>query len=221
MHTRPRIPAEPRSDVRKKSALRALRRTGQVPASLFGHGDPQLIQVPARALQDFLRYHPASGIVDLALDNAATPAVIREIDRHPVTGEVIHLGLQRVDLGETIKASLPLAFTGEETLTGEGLVLERQLEKIEVHARADALPESLAVDVSHTNAGHSIRIGDLHLPAGVETSMSPDLPVATISTPSLPADVAAALDAEEIAHAELVASHGTADEEEELTEAAA
>jgi large subunit ribosomal protein L25 len=199
-----------------------MRASGQVPAVLFGHGDAQLIQVPQRALNDFLRHHAASGIVDVSLQSGATPALIREIDRDPVNGQVIHLGLQRVDMQETLKASVPIVFTGEDALTAEGLVFQRQLEKIEVHARADDLPESITVDVSQMTAGHSIRLADLSLPAGVETSLSPDQPLASVTMPSIPADVAAALDAEEIAHAELVASHGTADaDEEETTEEAA
>ena len=217
-HTRPRIPAEPRSDIRKKSTLRAMRASGQVPAVLFGHGDAQLIAVSQRALNDFLHHHAASGIVDITLQGGPTPALIREIDRDPVNGQVIHLGFQRVDMQETIKASVPIMFTGEDALTAEGLVFQRQVEKLEVHARAADLPESIIFDVSGMTVGHSIHLSDLSLPKGVETSMNPDQPLASVTMPSVSADVAAALDAEDAAHAELVASHGNADEEEEAAE---
>ncbi|MGV3721266.1 MAG: 50S ribosomal protein L25 [Actinomycetota bacterium] len=221
-NTRPRISAELRTGARKKSELKRLRSAGQIPGVIFGHGDPEPIKAPARAISEFLRHHAAGGMVDLVLGGAApTPALLRHLDRDPITGRVTHLELQRVNLSETIKATVPLTFTGEETLIKNELVLQRQTSEIEVHARADALPDEIVIDVSEQEAGTSIRIADLKLPQGVEATADPDLPVATISTPSLPADVAAALDAEEVAHAELVASHADHAEEAEEEEAVA
>jgi len=217
--TRPRIPAEPRSQTARKSELKSIRTSGHVPAVLYGHGDPQMIKVPARALQEFLRHHTTSGMAELALENQATPVLLRAIERNPVSGEIIHLDFQRVDLAEAIKATVPIAFHGAETLTRNGLVLQPQMTEIEVHSRADALPEVLIVDVSHARAGHPLHVSDLQLPAGVTTTLDATVPIAAVTAPSVPADVAAALDAEEFAHAELAASHGTAvDEEAEETE---
>lgn len=222
--TRPRIPAEPRVRVRKKSDLKFLRRSGEIPATLFGHGEPQHIKVNARAMDDFLRRHAASGIVDVELESRPTPALLREIDRDPISDKIIHLGFQRVDLRETIKATVPVTFSGEDELIGNDLVLQRQIENVQVVARAEALPEMITVDVSRAEAGHSIRIGDLEFPDGVEATMDPELPIASITHPSVPAEVEAALDAEELAHAELVASHAaeaTEAEEETAEEAEA
>lgn len=212
--TRPRIPAEPRPQSARKSELKSIRSSGQVPAVLYGHGEPQMIKVPARALGEFLRHHTTSGMVELALEDRATPVLLREIERNPVSGEIIHLDFQRVDLAETIKATVPIAFHGAETLTQNGLVLQPQMTEIEVHSRADALPEVLIVDVSHARAGHPLHVSDLQFPAGVTTTLDAAVTIAAVTAPSIPADVAAALDAEEVAHAELVASHGTAGDEE-------
>jgi large subunit ribosomal protein L25 len=164
-------------------------------------------------------------VAELALDNQATPVLLRAIDRNPVSGEIIHLDFQRVDLAESIKATVPIAFHGADALMREGLILQPQMTEIEVHSRADALPEVIVVDVSHARAGHPLHVSDLQLPAGVTVTADATTTIAAVSTPSIPADVAAALDAEEVAHAELVASHGTADEadadEAENLEAAA
>jgi large subunit ribosomal protein L25 len=207
-NTRPRIPAELRTGPRKKSELKRLRSLGQIPGVIFGHGEPEPIKVQARAMTEFLRHHGAGGMVDLALgDAAAAPALLRGLDRDPLTGRVSHLEFQRVNLSETIKAMVPLTFIGEETLISNDLVLQRQSSEIEVHVRADALPDEIVIDVSTAEAGTTIRIADLKLPAGVEATSDGELPVATISNPSVPADVEAALEAEEAASAELVASH--------------
>ncbi|HEU4753346.1 MAG TPA: 50S ribosomal protein L25 [Armatimonadota bacterium] len=216
--SRPRITAEPRPPARRKSDVRQVRRSGMVPGSLFGHGEPETIQVSARALRDYLRHHAAGALLDLEINGRVAPALLRELERHPVTGEPIALGLQRVDLREKIHATVPIEFVGEEEVIKNGLVLQRQVTELDVQGQADRLPEAITVDVTSAAAGDVVRVGDLTLPDGVEATKDADLPVATISAPKVDADTAAALDAEEAAHAAQQAAHAA--EAEEETEAA-
>src|SRR5687768_16520540 len=106
-HKRARLAAEPRSGVHKKSALRLLRRSGNIPALIYGHGDPVPVQLSARELTHHLRYHAPGVLVDLDLGDQSTTALIRELDRDPVTGQIVHLGFQRIDLKERIRANVP------------------------------------------------------------------------------------------------------------------
>lgn len=199
--TRPRLRAEPRSGVHKKSALRDLRRSGQVPGLIYGHGDPQAIQVSARALSDHLRHHAPAALMDLDLEGKTTTTLIRELDRDPITGTVIHLGFQRINLSENIRSTIPLVFHGEEALIGNGLVFERQLTDLEVHGRADQLPESFVVDVGEAEAGHMFRVADLEVPSGIEVTRDPETVIARVTEPRVAPEVEAALEAEEAAHA--------------------
>ena len=215
---RARLTAEPRQKDGRRSELRALRSAGLVPASLFGHGEPQLIRIPGRALSDYLRHHPPGGLMDLELEGKTTTAVIRELDRHPITGHILNVGFQRVNLRETIKAAIPVQFVGEEDLIKEGLVLERQLSEIELQGRADLLPETLTVDVSRCTAGDTVRLSDMALPQGLHATKDADSVVASIKAPTVSADVEAALEAEEAAHAALHAEHEAAAAEAEAAE---
>jgi large subunit ribosomal protein L25 len=221
-HARPRLPAEPRPATERKSDVRQLRRQGLVPGSLFGHGEPELIQVSGRTLRDFLRRNAAGALLDIELGGKPMPALLREVERHPVTGEVVTIGLQRVDMREKIHALVPITFLGEESLIADGLILQTSISELDVHGRADQLPEGITVDLTGAQAGHVVRIGDLTLPQGIEATKDADLPVASVTAPKVDAEVAAALDAEEAAHDALVASHAEgAEAEEEETEAAA
>src|SRR5579872_2733480 len=101
--TRPTLTAEPRTGVGRKSELRALRHAGRVPGSIFGHGEPRNITVSARDVRNYLHHHAAGGILSVRVEEETTPALIREMDRDPLSGDVIHLGFQRVDLAETIR----------------------------------------------------------------------------------------------------------------------
>lgn len=217
--SRPQLAAEPRV-LGRKSETRQLRRSGQIPALVYGHGDPRTIKLNARTVAEYLRQHAAGGILELQLLGDTNPVLIREIDRDPLSGHIIHLGFQRVDLRERLKASIPLEFTGEDSLVVDHLVLQRQMSEIEVHGRADLLPESIHVDVTGLPAGTTVRISDLNLPPGIEVTKDASLPVASITIPSVPADVEAALDAEEAVRAAIVAAHGTELEDEEEMEGA-
>lgn len=221
--SRPQLVVEPRVRVRKKSEIRHLRRMGQIPALVYGHGDPEAIKVSARSVSEYLRHHTSGGILDLSLTDQMTPVLIREIDRDPVSGQIIHLGFQRVDMQERLKTTIPLEFIGEESLIQDQLVLQRQMSELEVHARADQLPEAIVVDVSGVAAGHSLRIEDLQLPEGIEPTKDPSQLVVSVTHPSVPSDVGAALEAEEAARVALVEAHAgeAAEEEEEVGEAAA
>lgn len=214
--TRPRISAATRDVAHRKSAIRALRSGGMVPGSIFGHGDPQNIQVSARALQEFLTEHASGALMDLELGGKSATAVIRTLERDPVTGRVIHIGLQRVDLGETIHAAVPVHYVGEELLIKEQYVLERQIDEVDVNGRADQIPEALTVDVRRKRPGDLIHISDLQMPSGITPTRTPDTIVARVTSPKVAPDVEAALEAEEAAHQALVASHG-AEEAEETT----
>jgi large subunit ribosomal protein L25 len=187
--SRPTLPAQRRARGARKSEVRALRRGGLVPGSLFGHGEPVTVQVPARALEEYLRHHAPGGILNVELDGKKAPALLRELDRDPLTGRVLTVGFQRVGLDERIRAAVPIVVTGEEALTKEGLVLQRQLEEIEVMARVDRLPEGIAVDVTGFQAGDAVRLGDLTFPAGVEPTMKDaELPVLIVTAPTLRAE---------------------------------
>ena len=218
--TRPRISIQNRDAAHRKSALRDLRHRGLIPGSLFGHGDPQSIQVSARAVHDFLKDHTPGALMDLDLGGKDTTAVIRSLDRDPVTGQVIHLGLQRVNLSETIHSAVPVVFQGEEELIADKLVLERQMTEVDVQGRADKIPEAITVDLAGAQPGMLIHVSDLKLPNGITATKAGDTIVARVTRPTVSADVSAALDAEDAAHEALVASHGTEEAEEEAGETA-
>jgi large subunit ribosomal protein L25 len=208
-HARPTLTAEPRERSRRKSEVKNLRLNGQIPGSVFGHGEPENVKLSTKEVHEFLRHHHIGGILDLVLKGKPVPVLLREIDRHPLTGHVITVGLQRVNMQETLRTTVSIEFLGEDELIAEGLVFQRQMDALEVHGRADALPESIVVHLESFKAGDSIRVADLKLPEGVETTRDPELAVAIISLPSVPADVEAALDAEEAEHEAEKEAHAT------------
>src|SRR5688572_8545857 len=174
-----KLAAEPRS-LGGKSALRGLRRDGKVPGVMYGREtESTAIALDSKTFDQFVKRHGATGIVELEIGVDRGAAMIKEVQRHPVTGRVLHLDFQRISMQDRITSAVPVILVGDTTaVTAEGGMIEQQLSELTVTCQADHLPEQIQVDVSGLTLGHSITVADLNLPEGVETAQAPDAVVA-------------------------------------------
>jgi large subunit ribosomal protein L25 len=150
-----------------KGIARRLRQAGSVPAVYYGRGEsPVALAVHAKELESIL--HGAAGsnvIVDLKVEGAdATDrkALVREIQRHPVKGNIIHVDFQHISLSEMITVEVPVVLVGVPTgVKDGGGILEHHLREVEVECLPTDIPDKLTVDVSHLNIGDSVHVSDL------------------------------------------------------------
>ncbi len=177
------------------TASAALRRTGKVPASLFGHGSaPTAVALDAKAFDALLHAGGKNQLLDITLDGG-TPdtALVREVQRDPITRRVVHADLQRVSATEEIDASLPLVAVGvAEGVKNGGGVMDIVFHAVHVSGRANALPEALEADVSALGIGDHFTAGDLKLPAGLKLEMDPTTVLISIEASKTAAEAAEA-----------------------------
>lgn len=176
--------AELRSVIGKK--VRHLRRTGVVPANVFGHGASRAIQAPERAFEQLLALGGRTGLVSIALGVDATEtALLKHVQRDPRSGRIIHADFQAVSLNETVTSTVPLRFVGESPIVVHALgVLTHPLSQLSIEALASNLPEVIEVDVSNLLELHdAIHVGDLTPPPGVRL-LDPQEEVVAIVLPS-------------------------------------
>ncbi|HEY9199243.1 MAG TPA: 50S ribosomal protein L25/general stress protein Ctc [Gammaproteobacteria bacterium] len=199
------LSAESRNDM-GKGASRRLRRTGRVPAIIYGGGgEPQSLSLNhnelLRRLEDEAFY---SHILTVSIDGTPVQAVLRDLQRHPARPVILHADLQRVNANEKLHLRVPLHFTGADIApgvkTGGGLFIH-EANEVDVSCLPANLPEFIEVDVSGMNVGDHLHLSDLKLPAGVELTElhrgeGHDLPVAHIEPPRV-ADEAAPAAGEE------------------------
>jgi large subunit ribosomal protein L25 len=184
-----RIQASPR-DIEGSRAVRRLRRSGRVPGVLYGGGqDPVAFDVDARELRHALA---ASGaVLELAIDGDASPAVVKDAQRHPVRGETMHVDLLRVRLDQPIQATVSLELVGEERAPGvvEGGVLEHITREITIEALPTEIPEHLTADVSGMAINDTLTLAAVTPPPGVKIVDDLDETViATVTPPRLEVD---------------------------------
>jgi large subunit ribosomal protein L25 len=183
MAQRVAVPAEERP-LGRKSDLKETRRSGNIPAVLYGKGmEPRSVQIPAREMETVIRRHGHSAILELNLAGGErVTALIKEVQHHRISGHVHHLGLQSILMSDTIHTSIPISVVGTAAAVEDaGGVVGQALTELAVTGRADQLPETISIDVSAMTMGDTLRVADLHLPEGITTAIDPEQVVVTTS----------------------------------------
>lgn len=180
------LKAEDRTETGKSGAKR-LRSQGKLPVNLYGYKtDTSSLVVEAHEFERIMRTHAGSNfIMKLEIDGRDDSSVIvKEIQRHPVKGKMIHVDLLSVALDEKIVTGVPLRVVGESIGVKEGGVLQHGVRELQVEVLPTALPEYLEVDISELGTGGTMHASEVSLPDGVSLMSSPEEVVVNILAPT-------------------------------------
>ena len=160
-------------DAQGTGASRRLRRSGFVPAVIYGgEKAPAMIQLDHNALYHALRkesFH--SSVLNIKVDGQAEMAVLRDVQMHPYKQQILHVDLQRVDKDHKIHVKVPLHFVNAEQSPGVKLgggIASHVVTEVDVACLPGNLPEYIEVDMGSLQVGQSIHLNDIALPVGVE-----------------------------------------------------
>ena len=183
------IKAEARS-VQGTGASRRLRRESKVPGILYGAGKDALpIEVDHKDLWFKLKneaFH--ASILDMEVGTEKAQVLLRDYQMHPFRPLILHADFQRVAADQKIHMRVPLHFVNEQNSPGvkvAGGLVQHVISDLEVSCLPKDLPEFIEVDLGELQAGHSLHLSSLKLPAGVEAIVpkGEDPTVATIVIP--------------------------------------
>jgi large subunit ribosomal protein L25 len=180
-----RLNALPR-DIEGSRTNRRLRRSGRVPAVLYGgDGEPTHFSVDARELRHAL--HGSGAVIELDMEGQTATAVVKDQQRDPVRNEPLHIDFVRVRMDVAIQSIVTLELTGvdESPGTSEGGVLEQQTREVNVEALPGDIPESLQYDASSLELGATVTLAEVSAPKGVTIIDDPETVVASITLPRL------------------------------------
>ena len=167
------------------ASARRLRKAENIPGVLYGRGmTPVVLAVGRRDLRVALSGPAgANTVLDLTVDGTVYPAIVKELQRHPVKRTVSHVDFLQVNLDEEITLSVPLRLEGEAAavIQGGGLV-DPAVDAIEVVTTPRTIPAEFVVDISEMEMDSVIRLEDLPMPAGVRATGDPESPIVTVLT---------------------------------------
>jgi large subunit ribosomal protein L25 len=173
-----------------KGASRAVRRTGRVPAVIYGAGQPAVtIHVEEKLLvRQLSSGHFMNSIVELTVDGgAAVRTLPRDVQFHPVTDRPIHVDFLRVSADAVITVAVPVHFVDEDKSPGmkRGAVLNVVRHELQLDCPSNAIPDQIDISLAGRDVGDSIHISSVVLPAGVTSHIHDrDFTIATMVAPS-------------------------------------
>ncbi len=182
------LPAEARERA-GKGASRALRRSGRVPAVVYGgNEEPLAIHVEEKELVRQLGTgHFFNSIVEVEVGGAKVRTLPKDVAFHPVSDRPLHADFLRLSKDAKVHVNVPVVFVNEAASPGlkRGGVLNVVRHDLDLLCDADKIPDEIAIDVTGLDVGDSIHISHVKLPAGTASGITDrDFTIATIVAPS-------------------------------------
>ena len=168
-----------------KGAARQARFAKQVPAVIYGHGRPtQPLMLDALSLEQALAgIEPASTVIELTVDGKKTRTLIREIQRHPIRPDIIHVDVYEIHADEKVTLKVPVHLVGApDGVRNAGGVLDQVTREVEIEVLPENIPDRVELDVTALMIGDSLHVRDLTIPNAVILTGA-DLTIATVVPP--------------------------------------
>ncbi len=155
------VSGSPREDVGKKDAKR-LRREGYVPCVIYGGKEQIEFSTPEVNFKDIV-YTPEACLVELEIKGKKYDAVLKDIQFHPVTDQILHVDFLELLKGKPVKISIPIRVVGDSPGVIAGGKMLVKLRRLQIKSLAEKLPSEVVIDISKLEIGDSIKVGDLDL----------------------------------------------------------
>lgn len=175
-----------------RQAVKRLRAEGSIPGVIYGSKKaPQSVSINGRSLSQLLRSETGEhGLFDISVeaenkaDSWSGPVLIKEVQHDVVTGHVLHVDFQAVNLTEKIHVPVSIHLEGEAIgVRQDSGVLEHFMREVDLECLPTDIPDSLSIDISELKIGDSLHVGDLQIPEGAKILEDEDAVIVTVQAP--------------------------------------
>jgi len=211
-----------------KGAARKLRATRQVPGIIYGHHrEPQPIALDAKELERMLeRVSADTTVFEVTIGKDVARSLIREVQRHPIRREILHVDFQELVAGEAVTVDIPIRLVGTpEGVRNQGGTLDQIMRTVAVEVDPANIPNHFDLTVDALMLNQSLHVSDLKIPAGVKVLEEMGATVCVVVPPRMETETAPAAaegevpaegaEAAAVAEPELIRKPRAADEEAE------
>lgn len=159
------------------------RKQGRIPAVLYGIGKDTLsLEVNEKELLEMLRTNPRAILQAKLADGTTLPVVVQHIQKQSMSGKVLHIDFQHVNMSISMDSKVTIHFAGEAVGVKEGGVLQVEIYEVEVRCMPGDLPTSMEVDISGLAIGDQLLVSDLIFKDGIEVLTDPSTVMIQIKT---------------------------------------
>ena len=170
-----------------KGAARGMRRAGNLPGVLYGRKNEVIpIQIDARGFRDFLHNYGENAFINLEIaDHGTENVMVKEIQRDPVSNQLLHTDLLRISMDEPITSTVPITLVGSAPGIQEGGILEFPHRQLTLHCLPTLLPEEIEVDINELEIDDRLSVDDVSLPEGIEILDDPNTRIVAVVPPRI------------------------------------
>lgn len=170
-----------------KGVTRKMRSSGRIPAVLYGHGEEtRTLSVDAHELELLMqRVHIENTIIQLKIggERREVKALAREVQRHPHRPVILHVDFMQIHAGEKVTVEVPIRLVGQAPGVKAGGMMQHSLTELEVRCLPDDIPDYLEISVEGMDVGDSRHVGQIALPAGVESTIDAERTICSVIPP--------------------------------------
>jgi len=167
-----------------KGANNRLRRSGYIPAVVYGAGKENVhLKVEERLVSRLVRHGGMNRLLTLNVEGQDKAVLVHEIQVHPVKGTLQHIDFLEVRLDEKVNVTVPVQVVGDAPGVREGGVLTQVLWELDVSCLPTEIPEAVEVDISSLEIGDTLLVKDIQAPKGIEILTDPEEAVVSITAP--------------------------------------
>jgi len=169
-----------------KGAVKKLKKEGYIPAVMYSKDVNLVLSIPITELKQMRSIgFSESTVIDMEIEGKKKPelipTLIKKLQFHPLTEEVIHIDFLKVSLEEKIKVHVPVVLRGESKGVKEGAgVLEQILRELEIEGLPLDIPEKIEVDISELDVGHSLHVANLNVADNLRIVTDPSMTIITV-----------------------------------------
>ncbi|GEK34489.1 50S ribosomal protein L25/general stress protein Ctc [Kurthia sibirica] len=186
-------------DTKHRSEIASLRQEGYVPAVVYGYQiDTTPIAVDERDFEKTLREDGRTAVMLLSVDGVEVNAVLAEVQKNPVKGELIHLDFLAVNMNKKIELEVPIQVVGEPIGVKEGGSLQMPNRELLLKVEPKKVPDSIEVNIADLAIGESVAVGDIRDTVEFEIIQEDDYVLATVLAPITAAELEASLGEAEV-----------------------
>ena len=173
-------------DLQGSANSRRLRKAGSLPGVIYGDGkEATAILLDMHDFEQLLHHHTSETVlVDIAIEGEGEiSALVKDVQHHPVTGDLVHVDLQKMDAKKVIQVEIQVELVGEANGVKAGGILDLVLHTISIECLPGDLSESIEIDVSEMEIGDALHLGDLELDAKFKVLGDKESIVVSVSEP--------------------------------------
>ena len=208
-----------------KGAARGMRRAGNLPGVLYGRKNEVIpIQINARGFRDFLQNYGENAFINLEIaDHGTENVMVKEIQRDPVSNQLLHTDLLRISMDEPITSAVPITLIGAAPGIQEGGILEFPHRQLTLYCLPTLLPDEIEVDINELEIDDRLSVEDVSLPEGIEIIDDPNTRIVAVVPPRIEEEpevedeegMELEAEADEDAEPEVISRRSDDDEEDE------